>query len=225
MAIRTITSDPKPSPRHVGYYYAYYDKTTDAGRACAVSIVASAAPYVKVGYQFDDETNVHWNDALRTSVLSVDFDDQPPMEEPSLPPDPESGWGDPDGVPATPLQPAQVPVFAGAGASGNGHALPGLNGHGAAAASGHRPMRAPAYRRDQAQQLADLGAQLPAAYLKINHQVARSFLVQLALIGNAVGEQHKANIAQKLCAIASIPYFRQVGINLNEEDIKGMTMI
>lgn len=224
MAIHTITSDPRPSPRHPGYWYSYYDKTTEAGRACAVSIVASVAPYIKTGHKFD-EASIRWDDALRTSVLDLDFHEQPPVEEPSLPPDPESGWGDPDGVPATPLQPVQAPVFAGAGASGSGHALPSASDHGAPTANGHRPMRGPAYRRDQAQQLADVGAQLPAAYLKINHQVARSFLVQLALIGNAVGEQHKANIAQKLCAIASIPYFRQVGINLNEEDVKSMTMI
>lgn len=221
MAICTITSDPKPSARQRGYWYSYYNRTSDSGRACTVSIAASAAPYVKVGYQFDDEVNVSWDDNLRASVLHVDFDEQPPMEEPSLPPDPEAGWGDADGLPASPAGATLVQALASAGAASSA----ADSGHGAPIAAGRHPARGPAFRRGQAQQLVEVGAQLPAAYMKINQQVARSFLMQLALIGNAVGEQHKANIAQKLCAIASIPYFRQMGIDLKEEDVKSMTMI
>jgi hypothetical protein len=86
-------------------------------------------------------------------------------------------------------------------------------------------MRSPAHRKVEAQKAVEQGAQLPAAYLKINLEVSRSFLLQLRLIGNAVGEQRRADIAQKLCAIASIPYYRQIGVELSEDDIKGMTAL
>lgn len=86
-------------------------------------------------------------------------------------------------------------------------------------------MRGPAHRKAEAQKAVEQGAQLPAAYLKINREVAQSFLFQLRMIGTAVGEQRRADVAQKLCAIASIPYYRQIGVELSEDDIKGMTAL
>jgi hypothetical protein len=86
-------------------------------------------------------------------------------------------------------------------------------------------MRGPAHRKAEAQKAIEQGAQLPAAYLKINLEVSRSFLLQLRLIGNAVGEHNRAMIAQKLCAISSIPYYKQIGVNLTEEDVNSMTSL
>lgn len=205
MAIRRITSDPKPSTRHHGWFYSYYSKPTNNGGDCAAIFPPSIADIIKKGFAFDDSC-IRFDEGLRASVLELDFDvdeAQPQdMGEPSLPPDPEAGWGDPDCLPASP------PV----GASEQQSEPQRGNG-----------VRPPAVRRRQAAEQAIQGAQLPAAYLKINLEVSRSFLLQYALISSAVGEARRADVAQKLCAISSIPYFRQVGIELTDDDVKGMT--
>lgn len=206
MAFHTITSEPRPSIRHHGWHFAYYDKTAPSGRQCVVTFPASIADTIKPGFRFDEDTSVRWDDALKASVLHLDFDELENLAEPSLPPDPEAGWGDIDCP--TPTPPAQQPE---------------LSSPGTAAAP--RPMRAPAHRRAQAQVAVTQGAQLPAAYLRINREVAQAFLFQLAMIGTAVGEARRADVAQKLTAIASIPYYRQIGVELSEDDIKGMTSL
>jgi hypothetical protein len=203
MAVRRITSEPKPSTRHHGWFYSYYSKPTAAGGDCTVIFPPSIADVVRKGFSFDDSCVV-FDESLRASVLTLDFnvEEAEPQElrEPALPPDLESGWGDPDRLPASPP----------------------------AGAIQQRPeqqagVRPATIRRRQAQEQAIQGAQLPAAFLKINLEVSRSFLLQYALISSSVGEARRADVAQKLCAIASIPYFRQVGIELSEDDIKGMT--
>jgi hypothetical protein len=204
MAIRRITSDPKPSIRHHGWFYAYYSKPTNNGGDCAAIFPPSIADIVRKGFAFDDSC-VRFDEGLRASVLELDFDMEDPkpegLQEPSIPPDPESGWRDPDCLPpSAPAVGDQQPELQ----QGNG-------------------LRPPAQRKRQATEQAIQGAQLPAPYLKINLEVSRSFLLQYALISPAVGEARRADVAQKLCAIASIPYFRQVGIELTEDDVKGMT--
>lgn len=230
--LHTVTSDARPSIRHEGWYYAYYDKASATGRACAIIFPEAIKDLVRRGFQFHDY-DVHWDDTLRASVLQLDFAEAPDTEGPSLPPDPEPGWGDVDGLPAPTVEPVHSELLVAAGINGsNGHDR-GSNGNGngnghVSNGNGHGsrpPMRAPAYRKHQAEQQAIAGAQLPAAYLKINLEVSRSFLLQLSLIGNTVGEARRADIAQKLCAIASIPYYRQMGIDLSEEDVKGMTTL
>jgi len=209
MAVHTITSAPRPSFRHNGYHFAYYDRVAPTGKQCVVAFPTSLADTIKPGFQFDEATSVHWDDALKASVLHLDFDERESLAEPSLPPDPESGWGDID-YPAP--SPAEVELT-----SGNNHATPAANSQPA--------MRGPAHRKSEAQKAIEQGAQLPAAYLKINLEVSRSFLLQLRLIGNAVGEHNRAMIAQKLCAISSIPYYKQIGVNLTEEDVNSMTAL
>ena len=78
-------------------------------------------------------------------------------------------------------------------------------------------------RRRDAARTAIQGAQLPADFLKINLEVNRSFFMQYALISPAVGEARRADVAQKLCAIASIPYYRQKGVALTDDDVKAIT--
>lgn len=206
MAIRRITSDPKPSVRHHGWFYAYYSKPTASGGDCAAIFPPSIADVIRKGFAFDDAC-IRFDEGLRASVLELDFDmedaQSQDLAEPSIPPDPESGWGDPDCLPASP------PV------SADEQQRPEPQ-H----TSGVRPS---AVRKRQAAEQAIQGAQLPAAYLKINLEVSRSFLLQYALISPTVGEARRADVAQKLCAISSIPYFRQVGIELTDDDVKGMT--
>jgi hypothetical protein len=44
------------------------------------------------------------------------------------------------------------------------------------------------------------------------------------LISPVVNEARRADVAQKLTAIACIPYYRAAGVELSEDDVKGMTM-
>jgi hypothetical protein len=205
MAIRRITSDPKPSIRHHGWFYSYYSKPTSNGGDCAAIFPPSIADIVRKGFAFDDSC-IRFDEGLRASVLELDFDMEKPepedLGEPSIPPDPEAGWRDPDCLPPSPP----------AGASEQQPEPQQIAG-----------VRPATIRKRMAAEQAAKGAQLPAAYLKINLEVSRSFLLQYSLIGNSVGEARRADVAQKLCAIASIPYFRQVGIELTDDDVKGMT--
>lgn len=226
------TSDPKPSMRlqsrgHHGWYYAYYDRQSANGQQCVVVFPVAIKDIVRKGFEFD-EASVVWDDNLGASVLQLDFDEPAHLGEPSLPPDPESGWGDPDVLPPAPpepefTQPEPELVALGNGRS-NGHHLPVAPAP-QATTNGHRPMRGPALRKVEAQKAVEIGSRLPAAYLKINREVAQAFLLQLALISNAVNEQRRADVAQKLTAISSIPYYRSVGVELSEDDIKGMTAL
>lgn len=95
MAPRLITSEPRPSIRHPKWHYCYYNQKTAAGRDCVVVIPNSLIGVVRRGFAFDDETDLHWDDNLKATVLSVDFD-APASEHPSQPPNRDIGWADPD---------------------------------------------------------------------------------------------------------------------------------
>ena len=201
MAIRHITSDPKPSSRHGGWLYAYYNKPTRTGGECTVILPYVIADVVRKGFAFDDSC-ITYDESLGASVLQLDFDEPAHLGEPALPPDPETGWGDVDRLPASP------PLLN----SNDDHQEPPR--------AGCRPA---SLRRRDAARTAIQGAQLPADFLKINLEVNRSFLMQYALISPAVGEARRADVAQKLCAIASIPYYRQKGVALTDDDVKAIT--
>lgn len=95
MAPRIITSEPRPSIRHPKWHYCYFNAKTNSGRQCVAVIPNSLVGVVRRGYAFDDETDLHWNDDLQASVLTVDFD-TPPEGDPAQPPDKDTGWADPD---------------------------------------------------------------------------------------------------------------------------------
>lgn len=99
MAPRLITSDPKPSIRHRNWFYCYYNQQTSRGSQCVAVIPGSLLGVVKRGYAFDDETDLRWDEELRASVLTVDFD-TPQVGDSPQPPEHEAGWGDPDGITA-----------------------------------------------------------------------------------------------------------------------------
>lgn len=207
MAVHCLTSDPKPSHTHQGWWFAYYNKPTPRGGECTALLAPAAAEVIRRGFTFDDSC-IRFDDALRASVLDVDFTGAPVLEEPSLPPDPETGWADPD-YPAptpTPQQAAQAVATAPA---------PSTNGH--------RPgVRPAAVRRREAEQLAVMGKRLPPGLAKTGMEVAQLLLMQRALLSD-IPEPLRTQMAQKCCAIASIPYYRQQGIQLTEEDVQGMT--
>lgn len=206
MAIHCLTSDPKPSHTHQGWYFAYYNKPTPRGGECTALLAPAAAEVVKRGFTFDDSC-VRFDDALKSSVLDVDFTGAPLLDEPSLPPDPEAGWGDPDyPAPApTPQQQAAPAVMP------------------APAANGRRPgVRPAAVRRREAEQLAAMGKRLPPGLARTGMEVVQLLLMQRAMLAD-IPEPLRTQMAQKACAIAAIPYYRQQGVQLTEDDIQGMT--
>lgn len=93
MAVRIATSEPKPSPRNPGYHFFYFNKRTAAGGECVALLPAALLGLVHKGFVFDDGA-LRFNEELRGSVLELDFAEPP--AQPAVPPDPESGWGDPD---------------------------------------------------------------------------------------------------------------------------------
>lgn len=200
MAVRRILSDPKPSQKIQGWLYAYYSKPTRDGGDGVVVFSPALRDIVKRGFTFVDEL-VSFDEALGASVLQLDFDEPAQEDGPAFPADPESGWGDPDSL-----------LAAAPASNDNGHAP-------------YQGGQARTVRKRQGEAIASMGAQLPADFLQINLQVSRSFLLQLSLIGDRVSEARRADVAQKLCAIASIPYYRQKGVELGDDDIKGMTSI
>lgn len=95
MAIRLVTSDPKPSVRNPGFWYFYYNKKTARGTDCAALLPESIRDLIHKGFAFDDNA-LRYSEELRCSLLELDFDEPQSSEEPSLPADPESGWADHD---------------------------------------------------------------------------------------------------------------------------------
>lgn len=202
MAIRKITSDPKPSVRHQGWLYSYYSKPTANGGECAVIFPPSIADIVRKGFAFDDSC-VFFDENLRASVLALDFD----MEEPEPTEDPGSsvdfdaeagGWSDPDRFTASAAPQEQQRQ--------------------------HRPGVRPAAVRKRQAQLNTSGAQLPPEMLQAAIHMSRLFLVIYAQLGSSVPETSKAMIAQKLAACVAIPYYRSKGIDLTEEDAQSISM-
>lgn len=210
MAIRRITSDPKPSMRHAGWLYAYYSKPASNGNGgdCAVIFPPVLADIVKKGFAFDDSC-VAYNEELRASVLQVDFsmDEAEPQDlpEPALPPDPATGWADPDGVPASPPAGGAERPPSGDPANWNG-------------------IRPGTIRKRQAAEAVAQGGQLPPALMKMGMEMARLFLMQYALL-SSVPESSRALIAQKLAVTAAIPYYRATGVNLSPEDAEQLLMV
>lgn len=100
MAPRLVTTEPRLSLRHRGFYYVYYNAKTARGTDCVAVIPSSLLNVVHRGFAFDDEKDLHWNEDLRASVLTVDFDG-PASDHPALPPVQDSGWGDHDAATAT----------------------------------------------------------------------------------------------------------------------------
>jgi hypothetical protein len=194
MTVRQITSPPKPSAKHQGWFYSYYNHKTAAGGECAVVFPPVLKQLIKPGFAFDDSC-IKWSDELRASVLELDFDEQP--EEPSLPP--EDGWGDPDTI------------------------APSANGHAMAAVLERAGTRPPATRKREATEQAIQGAQLPAGLMKIGLEVTHLYLMQYRLL-SSIPESSRALIAQKLTACAAIPFYRSAGVSLTEEDIQAISM-
>ena len=204
MAVYQLTSDPKPSTRIHGWLYAYFNKPTSNGGECTVLIAPAVADVARKGFAFD-ESCISFDEALRASVLNLDFAQPQELGGPSLPPDPEFGWGDPDRLPAAP------PVMEGPKAQG---ADPGRAG-----------LRPQALRRQAAAQLDPELSKVPAPLLKMGAEITRLFLVIDSMLKPAVNDSSRALISQKLAVSAAIQYYRSAGVDLTEEEARSLINI
>lgn len=196
MATRQITSEPKPSIRHRGWYYAYYNSKAASGRNCIAVMPSSLVGHVHRGFVFNDETQLQWSDELRASVLTLDFDGQEPTG-PSLPPDREAGWKDSDAPATYPIcDPQLLKQMA------TQHGIPAQynsNGNG----------RAPEPPR------------LDPSLEDLLEQACLAFTYACRRIG--VVEKPRAMEAQKIATTCLIPYLKERGVTLTDEEEKAMT--
>lgn len=207
MAVRIVTSDPKPSTKtnHHGFLYFYYNKTLPNGGECAALIPHSLRSCVKKGFIFDDNCLAFDTD-LKASLLQLDFD-QPPVEDPSLPPG-EEGWSDHDHLTA----------------AGTAHpdALAEVAEHYASvqtAAIPNRGVRPATVRKRNAESRA-AEHNLDVDLLMLLDQACAGFNYACKRIGTA--EKPRAMEAQKLLVTCMIPWLKERGVKLNEEDEKAM---
>lgn len=200
MAVRTVTTDPKPSQHHQGFDYFYFNKLTDKGTNCAAIIPPALRGIVRKGFIFDDAA-LRWDDTLRASVLELDFD-QPPAGEPALPADLDTGWSDHDHLTATAT--ADPVVLR--------HLMPNTT----IPNQGVTP--ATARKHDAASRAAEHNIDIDL--LLLLDQVCAAFNYTRRRIG--VSETPRAMEAQKLTVTALIPWLKAKGVNLSEEDEKTM---
>lgn len=93
MATRIVTTDPRPSNKHLDYFYVRYNDRTPTGTEKTFSFPKSLSGIIRKNYAFDDSA-LDFEEGIG-SVLRLDFD-VAPTEDPELPPNSETGWADPD---------------------------------------------------------------------------------------------------------------------------------
>lgn len=203
MAVRIATSDPKPStkPDHHGYFYFYFNKKLPNGGECAALIPDAIRDIVKKGFTFDDSC-LAFNTELKASVLQLDFD-EPELADPAFPPR-EEGWSDPDHLAA--LESADPELMT--AVAQRQAAIPG------------RGVRPATVRKRNAEARA-AEHNLDIDLLMLLDQVCAAFNYTSKRIGSV--EKPRAMEAQKLTVTALIPWLKQRGIALSEEDEKSMS--
>lgn len=202
MAVRIATSDPKPSARTPDYDYFYFNKQTPSGGECAALIPRSLRGIVKRGFTFDDVV-LRFDADLKASILELDFDESP-VADPALPADPDTGWHDPDHP--TALQSADPDALVAV-----------AQRHGVIPNQGLRP--ATIRKRNAAARAAEHN--LEVDLLLLLDQVCSAFNYASKRIG--CGEKPRAMEAQKLATTALIPWLKNRGTDLTDEDEKAMT--
>lgn len=202
MAVRTVTSDPKPSSRSSGFHFFYYNKRTTNGSECLALLPDALRDLVHKGFIFDDAA-LRFDDQLRASVLALDFD-QAPAASPALPADPEAGWGDHDHLAANDAaDPALLTQLV------------------AAPVIPNRGVR-PATARKQAAASRAAEQNIEVDLLLLIEQVCSAYNYACKRIG--VVEKPRAMEAQKLAVTALIPWLKSRGVALSDDDTKAMSL-
>lgn len=187
MAVRTVTTSPKISNKNADYLYVRYNDKTANGTEKTFSFPKSLAGIIGRNFIFDDNA-LSFEEGIG-SVLRLDFND-PPAADPGLPPDPETGWADPDHL--TAVLPAP-PVIPNRGVS-------------------------PATARKQSAAARAQEFNLPGDFLERLELLARAQRIVSSMIG--VNEKPRPQDAQKLVVTAWIDYSRSRGLELSDEDEK-----
>lgn len=202
MAVRIATSDPKPSakPDHHGYYYFYFNKKLPSGGECAALIPESIRDIVKKGFTFDDSC-LTYNTELKASVLQLDFDEQE-LADPALPPR-EEGWSDPDHLAA--LEAADPHLMT--AVAQRPAVIP------------NRGVRPATVRKRNAEARA-AEHNIDIDLLMLIEQASRAFNLTCKLIGTA--EKPRPMEAQKIVVTCMIPWLKERGVTLSDEDEKAM---
>jgi len=207
MAIRTVTTDPQPSRVVEGFWYARYNQRTRAGGEAIICFHPSLKDIVCKGFVFDDR-DVVFDEALRASILA--FDDAEAAGDLEIPAEFVPG----EDVDHDPTPEAPNDTIAPGRTARSLVTRQRLNAQFHAPAAPAAPT-APAEPTEPS---------LPPELRTIAREVAQTFLYQLGLIHPAVGESRRGDIAQKLTAIACIPYYRERGVRLTDDDVKGMVI-
>jgi hypothetical protein len=203
MAVRIATSDPKPSARadHHGYHYFYYNKKLPSGGECTALIPDAICDIVKKGFTFDDSC-LTFNKKLQASLLQLDFD-EPAVADPSLPPR-EEGWSDPDHL--TALE------------SADPHAMTAVAQR--VTPIPNRGVRPATVRKRNAESRA-AEHNIDVDLLMLLDQACAGFNYACKRIGTA--EKPRAMEAQKILVTCMIPWLKERGVKLSEEEEKAMS--
>jgi len=203
MAVRIATSDPKPSikPHHHGFLYFYYNEKRANGGECAALIPSSLQNIVKKGFIFDNNALVFDND-LHASILQLDFD-EPAAEYPSLPPE-EEGWSDHDHLTTTGAADPQAL----AEVAHRTAVIP------------NRGVRPATVRKRNAESRA-AEHNIDVDLLMLLDQACAGFNYACKRIGTA--EKPRAMEAQKILVTCMIPWLKERGVKLSEEEEKAMS--
>ncbi len=204
MAVRIATSDPKPSvkPDHHGYYYFYFNKKLPNGGECAALIPESIRDIVKKGFTFDDSC-LTYNTELKASVLQLDFDEQE-LADPALPPR-EEGWSDPD----------HLAAFEAA----DPHVMTAVAQR--TAVIPNRGVRPATVRKRNAEARA-AEHNIDVDLLMLLDQACAGFNYACKRIGTA--EKPRAMEAQKILVTCMIPWLKERGVRLSEDEEKAMSI-
>lgn len=178
-----VTSIPRASGRNPGYAWFYYSDTTADGRACGAIVPLYCINSIHKGMQFD-RSQLAYDEELGSEVLALDKQ-SPLPEEPSLPPDPERGWCDPDGITATGSAPS------------------------VGRTTGVYGTRGPAHRKELAKAE---GAGIPVGLLGLLDTASRSYNYVRTKIGAT--DPPRADHARALAITALIAYTREQGASI-----------
>jgi len=205
MAIRLVTSEPKPSTQNPGYHYFYFNKRTERGGECLALLHPALLGLIHKGFIFDDAA-IRYDEALRSSVLELDFAEAP--ADPAQPADPETGWNDPDHLTAIFPAPATMPTE-----------IPEPQQRTAAqviAAAPDRGVR-PATLRKREARASNEG--IPLKLAQALDITARSYTYLATRIG--VVEKPRAMEAKSLVITNLIPFFKESwDLELTEDQLK-----
>ena len=202
MTVRIATSDPRPSsrPEHHGYCYFYFDKRLDNGGEATALIPHSIRDIVKKGFPFDDSC-LTYNKTLQASVLQLDFEGKA-QADPLLPAR-EEGWSDPDHL--TALEAADPQAMT--AVIQRSAAIP------------NRGVRPATVRKRNAESRA-AEHNIDVDLLMLLDQACAGFNYACKRIGTA--EKPRAMEAQKILVTCMIPWLKERGVKLSEDEEKAM---